>query len=167
MVSYKYRLRQAISWHQTEHTKTQTPLSLFLWRVHTVHPFLSYTCSFSLILSNHLMLNSYHIWFNYSTSPLNLLSLSLSLSPYSSFLYAAFSSWSSNITLINCVSLFFSFSHHPQLWFPHCVPHSSPVSLTISFPFSAVIASLFLSISLSPSLICSESVIYTATTHAE
>lgn len=49
------------------------------------YPFLSHTCSFSLILSNHLILNCYHIWFNYATSPLNL--FSLTLSHHSSFLF--------------------------------------------------------------------------------
>lgn len=48
---------------------------------------------------------------------------------------------------------------------PPCVPRSSHVTLAIAS--SAVIASLIHFFSLSLSLICSESVIYTATSHAE
>lgn len=89
------RLRQAISWHHMRartHTHTNLkpfplPLSLKSSYSTSSYPFLSHTCSFSLILSNHLILNCYHIWFNYATSPLNLFSLTLSLSHHSSFLF--------------------------------------------------------------------------------
>lgn len=82
-------------------------------------------------------------------------SLSLSRYPYSSFLFTLSSSWTSNITLINCVSPSFSSPMRPPL-----LPSPSPsLSLPLLPPSSSLL--LFLS------LICSESVIYTATAHAE
>lgn len=122
-VSWKYRLRQDISWH---HMHTHTQLSLPLWRVLTLHLHIhfSLTFPFSLILSNRLILKCFHIWFNYLTSPLHLLSLSPSL-------FSQKSLWSTS-----------SFSR--------CFPHASPAPPLSPSPiaFCAVIASLILSLSL-------------------
>lgn len=112
MVSHKHRLRQSISWdHKHTNTHTQNSPSLSLWRVRTVHLHIHFSLtlvlSLSLIFSDHLILNCYHIWFNYSTSALNLLHLSLSLC--STGLFALFSSWTLK-RLWSTVSL--SFSHH-------------------------------------------------------
>lgn len=164
MVSHKHRLRQSISWdHKHTHTKLSLSFSLKGSYCTSSHPFLSHTCSFSLslIFSDHLILNCYHIWFNYSTSALNLLHLSLSLC--STVLFALFSSWTLK-SLWSTVSL--SFSHHLACCSPSNI-QAPPAQISLTISFSAVTASLILFLSLSLSLICSESVIYTATTHAE
>lgn len=123
---------------------------------YTVHLYIqfSHICSPSLPLSNRLILNCSHIWFYYCT-PLRRLNL-FSLSPSCSS--------TSNITLINSVSPSLSYPLYLPLCSP-CVLHSSSISLTI--PLSAVVASLPHPLPFSLSVICSESVIYTATTHAE
>lgn len=167
MVSHKHRLRQSISWdHKHTNTHTQNSPSLSLWRVRTVHLHIHFSLtlvlSLSLIFSDHLILNCYHIWFNYSTSALNLLHLSLSLC--STVLFALFSSWTLK-RLWSTVSL--SFSHHLACCSPSNIQAPPPAQISLTISFSAVTASLILCLSLSLSLICSESVIYTATTHAE
>lgn len=148
-------------------THKHTQNSLSLWRVCTVHLHIHFSLtlvlSLSLIFSDRLILNCYHIWFNYSTSALNLLHLSLSLC--STFLFALFSSWTLK-SLWSTVSLSFSFSHHLACCSPSNI-QAPPAQISLTISFSAVTASLILSLSLSLSLICSESVIYTATTHAE
>lgn len=82
------------------------------------HAFLSHTCSFSLTLSNHLMLNSGHIWFNYTTSPLNL----LSPSPRSSFLSLSLSLPLEHLNHSDQMCLSILLSLYPPLCFPHALP---------------------------------------------
>lgn len=150
MVSYKLCLRQAVSLDHTrsKHRNSVIPSEWFMLYVLTpislsvtffLHP-LKMPCTQLLPC----MVQLFH-------------QIHLSLQ----FLFTFSSSWTSNITLINRVSSPFLFSHHlcPP---PPTTTLSSPVSISSS----NVIASIILSLSLF-SLICSERVIYTATTHAE
>lgn len=149
--THKHRLRQSISWdHKHTNTRTQNSPSLSLWRVRTVHLHIHFSLtlvlSLSLIFSDHLILNCYHIWFNYSTSALNLLHLSLSLC--STVLFALFSSWTLK-RLWSTVSL--SFSHHLACCSPSNIqappPPKSP-SPSLSLLLQPPSSSLFLFLSL-------------------
>ena len=152
MVSYKCCLRQAVSLdHTRTHAHTHTKALSFSLKgsyCTSSHPFLSHT--FFLIL------NCYHIWFNYSTSLLNPLSPSLfsSLSLPLEHLISLLSTLLLHPSHSFTISLFASQMHAPS---PPVSPH---FHLFLCYyclrplPFSF-------------SLICSERVIYTATTHAE
>lgn len=133
-------------------THRHTPKSAFSFSLKgsygtSSHPFLSHTCSFSLTLSNHLMLNSGHIWFNYTTSPLNL----LSRSPHSSFRSLSLFLPLEHLNHSDQMCLSVLLSLYPPLCFPHA-PSSPPLSLTIAFllllpPSSSSSSSLSFSLS--------------------